>query len=72
MLHLRAAGYSAGGQALRFPSVTGKTYRIEFYEDLSAWQQPGFAQSGTGAEIEITDSQAIPNSRRYYRALVEW
>jgi hypothetical protein len=70
VLHLRAAGYSAAGHALRFPSVTGKTYRIEFSEDLSTWHQLGANVSGTGGEVERTDAAAFAGQRRYYRVIV--
>ncbi len=67
-LHLRAAGQTTAGQALRFPSVSGKSYRIEFSEDLAAWQPLGDSLSGTGEDIEVTDPGVVPGHRRYYRA----
>jgi hypothetical protein len=71
VLHLSAAGYSAAGQALRFPSVLGKTYRIDASDNLSSWQPVSVGIAGSGAEIQITDAAAITGQRRFYRLGVE-
>jgi hypothetical protein len=70
VLRLRAAGYSAAGQALRLPSVAGKSYLIEYSENLLTWQTLAPLLSGTGGELEVIDPGFIDRSHRYYRASV--
>lgn len=61
----------AGHQlTLSFPTVAGKSYRIEAGDTLAAW--PDLVQSGiagTGGTVSVTVTDPAP--RRFFRAVVE-
>lgn len=69
VLTLRAGVHSEAGQTLRFPSVVGRNYRLEFSGDLLEWLPKGSVVSGNGSEIELLDATAPAGSRRFYRLL---
>ncbi|MDQ6938709.1 MAG: PQQ-dependent sugar dehydrogenase [Verrucomicrobiota bacterium] len=51
-----------------FPSVFGKSYQLEYKDDLTAtiWISLGTPLAGTGAIVEATDTSA-PGTFRFYR-----
>ncbi len=53
---------------VQFDSVTGRTYQIEYKNDLTdpSWL-PLVATNGTGAAIQIADPDAATVPRRFYR-----
>jgi hypothetical protein len=60
---------NAGGTAIRFPSVAGKVYRIEYSASLTnGWQTLSDNISGTGGTIQITDHPPANQLLRFYRA----
>ena len=60
------------GARLRFPSVAGKRYRVEFRDDLAAgsWHPLTNGLPGTGSAIELTDPAAA-TPQRFYRIALE-
>lgn len=66
------AGFAQGGFQLRFPTVVGERYRVEWSEDLSAsaeWLPLTTVTDviGTGAVTEIVDLEAASRHRGFYR-----
>jgi hypothetical protein len=55
-----------------FPSLIGRTYRLEWSPDLSptSWTNLGDNFPGTGATIQIRDVAAFNEPRRFYRVKV--
>ncbi len=59
----------AGAVTIRFPSVFGKVYRIEYSASLtSGWQTLSDNIPGTGGTIQITDHPPANQLLRFYRA----
>lgn len=58
---------------VRFPTVSGKTYRLECSNDLApgSWSTVQDNISGTGGDVLVTDSGAATQSRRFYRIVVQ-
>lgn len=56
----------------RFPTVNGRLYRVEVSNELSpaAWTTLVNNVPGTGAMVEVRDTGAFANPRRFYRFLV--
>jgi hypothetical protein len=66
-----AGGSSSGNNfLLRFPSLSGHIYRVEWSADLSTWATLADNISGTGGLIQVTDTNALSLSRRFYHVLV--
>lgn len=67
-LQMRTDRLPGSGVKLRWPTVAGKNYVIEYTESLSGgtWTPLAVQAAGTGADLEITaaDSGSVP---RYYR-----
>jgi 1,4-alpha-glucan branching enzyme len=60
---------SAGNIIIRFPSVSGKVYRIEYSPSLTnGWQTIADNISGTGGTIQIMDHPPANQPLRFYRA----
>lgn len=58
---------AASGVTLRFPTVAGKTYIVEWTLSLTqAWQALATV-SGTGGEVAATDTGATADQQRFYR-----
>ncbi|MDP2896332.1 MAG: putative Ig domain-containing protein [bacterium] len=58
-----------GGVNLSWSSVTGKTYSVEYCEELGgAWLPLGSAQAGTGGILRTSD-EAPPGRKRFYRLI---
>jgi hypothetical protein len=72
---LRISGMDKVGTAMRvsFPSVNGKTYRLESRDDLSSgsWSVLTDQVFGTGNTLQITDPSAAGVTKRFYRVVVE-
>lgn len=58
---------------LNFPTVSGKTYRLERSDTLSegSWTTVAENIAGTGAEIQVTDTGGATHSSRFYRIVVQ-
>lgn len=59
----------AGGVTIHFPSVDGKTYRVECSTDLVTWNLVATV-TATGATSSYTDATALTGQRYYYRVVV--
>jgi len=61
-----------GGTALRFPLMTGETYRAEYRESLTTgdWQTLELIAPATTNRIRITDPASTNRPRRFYR--IRW
>lgn len=72
--YLRIAQLSANGSDMRvsFPTVVGKTYRLESSETLASgsWKTVQGNIAGTGGLIQITDPNGTSQPRRFYRMVV--
>jgi hypothetical protein len=72
---LRISGVDKVGTAVRvsFPTVTGKTYRLESRDDLvsGSWNVLTDQVFGTGSTLQITDPSAAGLAKRFYRVVVE-
>jgi hypothetical protein len=57
---------------LSFPSVAGKTYRVEARTDMAAgsWVILADQVAGTGGTIQITDPGAATLAKRFYRIVI--
>lgn len=69
---IRIAISSGAGAQLQFNSVAGRTYRVEWTQDLpatNAWSiLPGAASlPGSGGLLQITDTNAPTQPQRFYR-----
>lgn len=66
------AGVDAGNVAIRFESVAGRSYSIEFSETLGAgsWQTVRSGIEGDGNEKTIALERVANTSRGYYRVVV--
>ena len=63
---------TGSGVEVRFPTVLGKNYRVEYHDDLSASQWSILAPSvvGDGGTITIIDTDTNGVAQRFYRAAV--
>ena len=64
---LSGFNFSSGIATVSFPSVLGKTYRIERSANLSAWTVIQSSIAGSGSEIQIQDTP--PGLPVFYRAV---
>lgn len=57
---------------LTFPSVSGVTYRVESSDSLAigSWTALGVDLTGTGTDLQATDSAVNTRARRFYRLVV--
>ena len=57
----------------RMSTVDGKTYRLERSDTLleGSWTAVQDNIPGTGAEIQVTDTNGATHSKRFYRLVVE-
>ena len=72
VLRITGIGISGGDVVITFPSVLGKTYRLEQRAQLSdTWMLLSDNISGTGSPISVADVEAADqNLKRYYRVSV--
>lgn len=72
---LKVNQMQASGNDMRisFPTVDGKTYRLERSDTLleGSWTAVQDNIPGTGAEIQVTDTNGATHSKRFYRLVVE-
>ncbi len=71
-LQVSALVTGEAGIRITFPSVLGKTYRIERSDTLleGSWQTLQDNMPGTGSPVVATDPDVIANLRRFYRLVV--
>ena len=64
---------SAGNIQISFLSVSGKTYQLQYRNDLSSgnWLTLADQIFGTGGTIQIVDHSATGVTRRFYRFVLE-
>jgi hypothetical protein len=60
-----AVHYTPSGAEITFPSVDGKTYRVERSDDLITWT--AVTVTATGATTTYTDPDAVNVPKRFYR-----
>ena len=62
-----------GSPRVSFLSVTGKTYRLEYRDDLTSgsWSPLADGIFGTGATLQISDPSGTGLSQRFYRLSLE-
>lgn len=65
------AGIAMGSSnaTVRFPSIVGHTYRVEWIENLASgsWATLSDNIAGTGSAIEVIDPGALNQEQRFYR-----
>jgi hypothetical protein len=71
---LRMSQIQASGNDMRlgFPTVSGKTYRLERSDNLQegSWTTVEDDIAGTGSEIQVTDPGGAAQTKRFYRIVV--
>lgn len=57
---------------IAFPTVAGKSYRVEKSATLleGSWQAVAESVAGTGGEVAVPDEDAAAAPRRFYRIVV--
>ena len=63
---------SGNDMQLSFPTIVGKTYRLERSDTLAAasWTTVQDNIAGTGATLQITDTNGASQTKRFYRVVV--
>jgi regulation of enolase protein 1 (concanavalin A-like superfamily) len=61
------------GATMKFPTISGKTYRVEFSDTLQSgsWSTLQDNITGTGSTVQVTDPNAGTNAKRFYRIVVQ-
>jgi hypothetical protein len=74
LLRIAAMQASGSDMQLTFPSVTGRTYRVERSDTLleGSWSTVQDNISGTGVPIQVTDPSGAAQAKRFYRIVVTW
>ena len=69
VLRISSTATGGGTFVLRFPSVSGKFYRVEYADDPSSdpWQILSNNIAGTGSIVQINDSVPVGLTERFYR-----
>lgn len=73
VLRLDPVAFAGGDVQLSLPTAAGRTYRIEFADDLAAptpWRTLADQIFGTGSAIPLVDPGAAALLQRYYRGVV--
>lgn len=70
LLRITALQPSGNNLLVTFPSVSGKTYRVERSDSLGAWTPVQNNIAGTGNPVTIQDAGGAEQSRRFYRIAV--
>jgi hypothetical protein len=57
-----------------FPTVSGKSYRLERSDTLQSgsWTTVRDNITGTGGTVQITDTGGSGHEKRFYRIVVAW
>ncbi len=73
VLRITSIDRSTGNPRISFPSVTGKTYRLDYRDDLvtGSWSPLVDGIFGTGATVQISDPSGTGLSKRFYRISLE-
>ncbi len=73
MLKVGAMAWSGNDMVVNFPTVIGKTYRVECSATLQpgSWSTVRGAIPGTGGAVQVTDPGVVTDPRRFYRIVVE-
>ena len=68
---ITAVEKSGANMLVKFTTISGKTYRIEYKDDLPAaiWSTLVASVSGTGNVVTVTDPGAASLAKRFYRAV---
>ena len=58
---------------IQFPSISGKTYRLEYRDDwiTGSWLTLLDEIAGTGASVQVIDPSAAGVTKRFYRLAIE-
>jgi 1,4-alpha-glucan branching enzyme len=69
VLQISSVAASGSNFVIKFPSISGKLYRVEFADTIvnGAWPILANNIAGTGGTIQITDSTAAAQHQRFYR-----
>ena len=68
---IRSIKRNASGATITFPTEPGKIYRVEYSDRPGEpWQELRAHVDGTGADIPISDPDAVGRSARFYRIVV--
>lgn len=70
-LKIASVTKSGNNMLVNFPTVLGKTYRLEFSDTLKGWTNVESGIEGTGTTVEITDTGGGAEPRRFYRVVVQ-
>lgn len=72
-LRISAVDKIGNGFRVSFASVNGKTYRLEYRDDLvtGSWGTLVDQMLGTGGTLQISDPSATGLTRRFYRIAIE-
>jgi hypothetical protein len=62
-----AGAVTPEGITIRFQSEAGRTYAIEFSEDLISWDEVRSDIAGDGSEKAVTLARESPAAQGYYR-----
>jgi len=64
---------SGNDVVVSFPTVTGKTYRLEWSSTLvgASWTPVQTGIAGTGSTVQVTDTNAATQPRRFYHVIVQ-
>ena len=73
VLRISSASRSGSNVQIGFPSVSGKTYQLQYRDDLIAgsWSTLVDGIFGTGGTLQITDPSAAGLTKRFYRIILE-
>ena len=73
VLRLSHLDKSATGMQMQFPTLTGKTYRLEYTDDLTThqWHPLTAPIPGDGKPVIVEDPAATNRSQRFYRLIVK-
>lgn len=58
------------GFLMRFPTVLGRVYAVEYSATLASWSALTSGLPGTGGTVTFNDPSAVGNSYRFYRVRV--
>ena len=68
---ITAVEKSGANVLVKFTTISGKTYRVEYKDDLPAatWTVLAAGVNGTGNVVTMTDAGAASLAKRFYRAV---
>ena len=72
VLRLSQLDKTATGMQMQFPTLTGKTYRLEYADDLttSQWHPLTAPIPGDGKPVIVEDPAATNRPQRFYRLII--